>query len=59
MCQIIEFKKASASQARQEGLTIIYELDERRFAIDWNISELNHKPGELISIRRKPLWKRP
>jgi hypothetical protein len=59
MCHIIEFPKASASEARGAGLTIIFELDDRRFAIDWNITELNQKPGELIPIRRKRPWKRP
>jgi hypothetical protein len=51
--QIIEFPKASGSEVRQAGLTIIFELDERRFAIDWNITELNQKPGELIRILTK------
>jgi hypothetical protein len=59
MCHIIEFPKASASEAREAGLTIIFELDDRRLAIDWHITELNQKPGELIPIRRKRLWKRP
>ena len=53
MCQIIEFPKASNSEARQAGLTIIYELDELRFAIDWNITELNQKQGKLIPMLRK------
>jgi hypothetical protein len=52
-CQIIEFPKASGSEARQAGLTIIFELDERRFATDWNITELNQKLGELIPMLRK------
>jgi hypothetical protein len=53
LCQIMEFQKAPESEARQAGLSIIFELDERRFAIDWNITELNQKPGELIPMLRK------
>ena len=59
MCHIIEFPKASASEARGAGLTIIFELDERRFAIDWNITELNLKPGELIPMLRKDTNEKP
>jgi hypothetical protein len=53
LCQIIGFPKPSRSEARQAGLTIIFELDERRFAIDWNTAEVNQKPGELIPMLRK------
>ena len=53
LCQIIEFPKPSGSEVRRRGLTISFELDERRFAIDWNITELNLKPGELIPMLRK------
>jgi hypothetical protein len=53
LCQIREFPKAADSEARQAGLTIIFELDYRRFAIDWNVTGLSQKPGELIPIRRK------
>jgi hypothetical protein len=53
LCQIREFPKAADSKARQAGLTIIFELDHRLFAIDWNVTELNQKPGEVIPIRRK------
>jgi hypothetical protein len=52
-CHVIEFPKPSGSEVRQTGLTIIFELDERRFAIDWNITELNQKPGELVPMVRK------
>jgi hypothetical protein len=52
-CQIIEFPKAATSRARQAGLTIIFELDQRRFAIDWNITGINQKSGDLILILRK------
>jgi hypothetical protein len=31
---------------------IVFELD-RRFAIDWNKTELNQKPPEVISILKK------
>jgi hypothetical protein len=53
LCQIIEFPKPFGSEVRQTGLTIIFELDERRFATDWNMTELNQKPGELIPMLRK------
>ena len=32
---------------------IIFELDDRRFAIDWNVTELNQKPADVIPIRKK------
>jgi hypothetical protein len=53
LCQIREFPKAADSEARQAGLTIIFELDQRRFAIDWNITGINQKSGDLILILRK------
>jgi hypothetical protein len=53
LCQIAEFPKPSGSEVRQAGLAIIFELDGPRFAIDWSITELNQKPGELIPMLRK------
>jgi hypothetical protein len=53
LCQIIEFPKPFVAEVRQRGLTIIFELDERRFATGWDMTELNQKPGELIPILRK------
>jgi hypothetical protein len=50
LCPVIEFPKASDLEIRQAGLTIIFELDHRRFAIGWNLVELNQKPEELIPI---------
>jgi hypothetical protein len=45
--------KASGDEAREAGPTIIFELDERRFAVGWNITELSQKPAEVIPIRKK------
>jgi hypothetical protein len=50
---ITEFPKASGAEAGDAGLTIIFELDERRFAAGWNITELSQKPAEVIPIRQK------
>ena len=50
--KITEFPKASGA-AGDAGLTIIFELDERRFAAGWNITELSQKPAEVIEIRKK------
>jgi hypothetical protein len=50
---IIEFPKASPSEDREAGLTIIFELDDRPYPVAWNVTELNQKPGDLISILRK------
>jgi hypothetical protein len=52
-CQIIEFPKPSGSEVRQAGLTIVFELDERQFEIDWNRAKVNQKPGKLIPMLRK------
>jgi hypothetical protein len=51
--KITEFPKASGDEAREAGPTIIFELDERRFAVGWNITELSQKPAEVIPIRKK------
>ena len=57
-CQIIEFPKPPGSEARQAGLTITFELDERQFETDWNRAEVNQKPGELIPmLRKRPMKK--
>jgi hypothetical protein len=51
--KITEFPKASGAETRDAGPTIIFELDERRFAAGWNITELSQKPAEVIPIRKK------
>ena len=51
--KITEFPKASGAEVREAGLTIVFELDERRFAVGWNITELSQKPAEVIPIRKK------
>jgi hypothetical protein len=53
MRNIIEFPKASPSEAREAGLTVTFELDYRQFAIGSNITELNQNTGELIPMPRK------
>jgi hypothetical protein len=49
---VIEFPEASGAAAWDAGLMIVFELD-RRFAIDWNVTELNQKPAEVIPILKK------
>jgi hypothetical protein len=51
--KIAEFPKVSGAEAREPGPTIIFELDQRRFAVGWNITELSQKPAEVIQIRKK------
>jgi hypothetical protein len=51
--KLTEFPKVSGAEARDAGPTVIFELDERRFAVGWNITELSQKPAEVISIRKK------
>jgi hypothetical protein len=43
----------SGAQTWDAGPMIIFELDDRRFAIDWNVTELNQKPADVIPIRKK------
>ena len=50
--KVVEFPKASVSEAGDTGLMIIFELDERRFVVDWNVTEFSLKPAEVIPIRR-------
>ena len=49
----MEFPKASVSEAGDAGLMIIFELDERRFAVDWNVTEFSPKPTDVIPIRKE------
>jgi hypothetical protein len=51
--KITEFPKATGDETRDAGPTIVFELDERRFAAGWNITELSQKPAEVIPIRKK------
>ena len=51
--KIAEFPKASGAETHDAGLTIIFELDQRRFAARWNITEVSQKPAEVIQIRKK------
>jgi hypothetical protein len=51
--KIAEFPKVSGAEARDAGPTVTFELDERRFAVGWNITELSQKPAEVIPIRKK------
>ena len=51
--KITEFPKASGDGAHEAGPTIIFELDEGRFAVGWNITELSQRPAEVIPIRQK------
>jgi hypothetical protein len=50
---VIEFPKPSGSETWDAGLMIIFELDKRRFAIDWNVTELSQKPADVIPILKK------
>lgn len=49
---VTEFPNPFGS-AWDAGLTIIFELDDRRLANDGNVTELNQKPAEVIPIRKK------
>ena len=51
--KITEFPKVSGAETHDAGPTVIFELDERRFAAGWNITELSQKPAEVIPIRKK------
>jgi hypothetical protein len=55
--KVTEFPKPSGAEAWDAGTTITFELDERRFAIGWNVTELNQKPAEVVPIRKKRDWK--
>jgi hypothetical protein len=49
----MEFPKAPVSEAGDAGLMIIFEIDERRFAVDWNVNEFSLKPADVIPIRKE------
>jgi hypothetical protein len=49
----MEFPKASSSEAWDAGPTIIFELDDQCFAAGWNVTELNHKPAEVVPIPKQ------
>jgi hypothetical protein len=51
--KVTEFPKPSGSEARDAGPTIIFEFEQRRFASDWNVAELNHKPAEVVPILKQ------
>jgi hypothetical protein len=51
--RVVEFPKAPVSEVGDAGLMIIFELDERRFAVDWNVNELSPKQADVIPIRKE------
>jgi hypothetical protein len=50
---VTEFPKASGAETWDAGLTIIFQLDDQRFEVGWNVTELNHKPAEVVPISKQ------
>jgi hypothetical protein len=50
---VTEFPKESGAEAWDAGPTIIFELNDQRFEVGWNVTELNHKPAEVVPISKQ------